>query len=163
MKIVLVYYSFSGNTRRVCEFLRDELCARGHDVSLTELRLKEEEKRFFSQGAAATSRATPELAVTDFSVERFDAVVLASPVWAFTFAPALRTFLRECRGLTGKRCACVLTCGAQLTSGNALKELESSAAEKGARVIFSAYVAGSKTRDRGYLSGRSSLLLGSLS
>ncbi|MGE5307743.1 MAG: flavodoxin family protein [Deltaproteobacteria bacterium] len=160
MNIGIVFYSFSGNTRAVCSFLRDGLTRNGHTARMVEIRLQQEEKRFLEQGRAATHRLKPPLAAgMDLSAAGFDAVVFASPVWAFTYAPALRSYLSACGGLDGKKCACFLTCGAQITSGNALKELEGDIAGKGASVIFSVYISGKKAGDTAYLQGRLDPLL----
>lgn len=161
MKIGIIHYSFSGTTARVCEFLKGELGEKGYDVRLVRLQLREEEKRFFSQGAMARRRETPAL-VSCPSISEFDTVILASPVWAFTFTPAVRTFLRECGDFGGKPVACFLTCGSSVTSGGALRELERAIAAKGGKPVFSTYVAGSRS-DRGpYLRKRFSQLFGIL-
>lgn len=154
MNIGLVYYSFSGNTRKVCDFLHARLAGFGHDVFPVEIKPEKEEKRFFCRGAMASGRRTPKLLNKELSVGRYDCVVFASPVWAFTFTPALRSFLRQCEGLENKACACFLTCGAAIASGNALKELEKVIADKGGRVFFSTYVTGSKAGDPEYLRRR---------
>lgn len=154
MKIGIIYYSFSGNTLKTCEYLRSRLFLQGHTVEMVRLEPRQEERVFLMQGRQAAHREAPELAGVDFSVAGFDLVIFASPVWALTFAPALRSFLARCEGLENKRCGCVLTCGAQCTSGNALKELAQAAAAKGGKVEFAEYSAGSRAGDPAYLDGR---------
>lgn len=150
MKIALIFYSFSGNTKKACEFLKGNLSEK-HEVELVELVLKEPEPVFSRQCRAARRRETPELTNKDYDVSKYDFVVFASPVWAFTFAPALRTFLKLCGGLENKKTAVFLTCGAALTSGGALKELKTIVEEKKADVRFGKYVSGAKTDNREYL------------
>jgi len=154
MKIGIIYYSFSGNTLKTCEYLRARLSLQGHTVEMVELKPRQEERVFLQQGRQASRREAPELSAVNFSVAGFDLAVFASPVWAFTFAPALRSFLARCEGLENKRCGCVLTCGAQCASGNALKELTRAIAAKGGTVEFAEYSAGSRAGDPAYLDGR---------
>jgi flavodoxin len=153
MKIGILYYSFSGNTRLACVSLKEKLARAGYGVELVELKLATEEKNFFLQGKAASHREIPPLANGMISIASYDCIVLAAPVWAFTFAPALRSFLAS-YSLENKRCGCFLTCGAQITSGNALKELEQGVHEKGGTVFFSAYITGSRAGDLPYLEKR---------
>lgn len=150
MKIAIVFYSFSGNTKKVCQFLKEQLSA-NNEVELVELMLKEPVTAFSRQCAAARKRETPELVNKDCDVSKYDFVVFASPVWAFTFAPALRTFLKLCSGLENKKAAVFLTCGAAFSSGGALKELKAVAQEKKAVIQFSKYVKGTKTDNTKYL------------
>ena len=150
MKIAIVFYSFSGNTRKACQFLKEKLSVK-HQVELVELVLKEPETAFYSQCRAARGRETPDLANKDYDVSKYDFVVFASPVWAFTFTPALRTFLKLCSGLDNKKAAVFLTCGAAFSSGGALKELKAIVEGKKAKVQFSKYVKGTKTNNQEYL------------
>jgi flavodoxin len=154
MNIAIIYYSFSGNTGQACMFLREKLAGVGHSVTLVEVKPQQEETDFFRQGRMASKHQIPELANGNCSVAPYDLVIFASPVWAFTFTPAVRAFLQACTGLGNKRCACFLTCGAQIASGNALKEFSRAVVDKGGAVFFSTYVTGAKTGDESYLEKR---------
>jgi multimeric flavodoxin WrbA len=154
MRIALIFYSFSGNTREANIFLKEKFSKQGHEISFIEIKPKEEEESFFGQGKIARARQTPELAAVDNDVSKYDLVVFSSPVWAFTFAPALRTYLKEVKGLTGRKTAVFLTCGAAVTSGRALEKLKDTVRGKGAEVIFADYVAGQRSRDVRYLEAR---------
>jgi len=151
MHIAIIFYSFSGNTKKACEFIKTEFVKQNHGVDVIELKLKTEEKSFMRQGNAAHYRQTPEIVNTEYDLAKFDLVVFASPVWAFTFTPALRTYIGSCTGLEGRKTAVFLTCGAAITSGNALKELEGILRNKGANITFAAFVAGNKTKNLVYL------------
>lgn len=152
MKIALTYYSFSGKTKKVNEYLKEQFMAKGHQADCIPLLLQHEERAFLKQGRAAHLKEMPLLRdEVHKDLSCYDFVILSSPVWAFTFAPALRTYVTQCRGLRGKMAAVFLTCGAVFSSGNALKELESVAREQGSEVVFAAYVLGNKTKDMAYL------------
>ena len=150
MKIAIVFYSFSINTKKACQFLKGQLSA-NNEVELIQLMLKEPVTAFSIQCSTARKRETPELVNKDYDLSKYDFVIFASPVWAFTFTPALRTFLKLCNGLENKKTAVFLTCGAAFSSGGALKELKTVAQEKKAVVQFSKYVKGTKTDNAKYL------------
>ncbi len=50
MKSSIIFYSFSGNTRKVAHFLRDELSFKGQ-ADLIDLQAIDESKNFFGQCA----------------------------------------------------------------------------------------------------------------
>ena len=63
---------------------------------------------------------TPALQSYEFSVEKYDRIILGTPVWASTFAPPIRSFLKENPDIQGKRLA-VFTC---FSGGGADKAIE---------------------------------------
>ena len=61
-------------------------------------------KKFFWGGKSATMKEQPELVPYQVDLSQYQRIIFATPVWAGTFAPPLRTFLKE-NDLTGKRYA----------------------------------------------------------
>ena len=151
MNIAVVFYSFSGKTERACLFLKDKLIANGIEVDGVELKPQKEETSFFKQCIQAFLRSRPVLGETSLYLDKYDLVVFASPVWAFTFAPALRSYLDQVKGLENKKAACFLTFGSGAGSKRALKELEDILRNKGAHILFSQNIPGYKTREESYL------------
>ncbi|MDO4753401.1 MAG: flavodoxin [Bacillota bacterium] len=101
MKAIVVYYSFSGLTRKMAEEI-----ARMTGAEIREL---VPEKRYsFDEHAAlrelkneVEDRLCPALAEGLDPVGDADIVFVGSPNWIQTFAPPVRTFLRHC-DLRGK-------------------------------------------------------------
>jgi flavodoxin len=151
MKIAIIFYSFSGNTKRACLFLKDNLSTKNICVDLIELKPKKEETSFFKQGLQAFLKKKVELKEVDFGLEKYDFVVFASGVWAFTITPTLATYLEKVKNLKNKKVACFLTFGSGAGSKKALEELESILREKGAHILFSKNLSGKKTKDKNYL------------
>ncbi|MDP2924418.1 MAG: hypothetical protein Q8O30_12000 [Candidatus Omnitrophota bacterium] len=151
MKVAIIFYSFSGNTKRACLFLARKLNAKGMDTDLIELKPKKETTSFFKQGGQAFFKDILELTEADYDVGKYELIVFASPLWAFTFAPALRSYLRKIINLEGKRVGCFLTYGSGLGKGKSLVELENAIRDKKGRLIFSKDFAGTKTKDDTYL------------
>ncbi len=95
MKKLVVYYSNGGNTRAVARRIARTLRADVVEIKpvkaypddydvLVSLGKKEVESGYLPQ---------IEPVAIDFS--KYDAVVIGSPVWWYTFAPAVRTFLKN--------------------------------------------------------------------
>jgi len=103
-RILVVYYSFEGNTRFIAESIAKEL---GADIQ--ELRpVKDLKSKGFSKyiwgGRQVISKKMPELHPLEKKPEDYETIFIGTPVWAYTFSPAVRTFLAT-YPLKGKRVA----------------------------------------------------------
>jgi flavodoxin len=103
-KVLVVYYSFEGNTRFIAEAIAKEL---GADIQ--ELKpVKDLKSKGFSKyvwgGRQVVTKKMPKLLPLEKKPEDYDAIFIGTPVWAYTFAPALRTFFAE-HPLKGKKIA----------------------------------------------------------
>lgn len=94
MKIALVYYSLDGNTAFAAEKIGLRL---GADI----LRLKPEKEyptdkiaKYFWAGKSAAFQEAPRLRPYNFDINIYDVIILGTPVWAGTFAPPMRSFIR---------------------------------------------------------------------
>lgn len=160
MKIAVIFYSFSGDTRSACLFLKDKLTNMGQVVDIYDLKLQKEVKSFFCQCLEARKKTSPALVDTNYAVNSYEYIIFASPVWAFTFTPALRTYLNNVEGLENKKVGCFLTYGSGTGSKNALKELEDIIRDKKGRIIFSKNFKGAQVKKPAYLEEQFSSLLG---
>ena len=95
MRTIIVYYSLEGNSASVAEKLAEALGAET-------LRLEPEKayptggmKKFLWGGKSAVMGEEPPLKPYAFNAADWDRVVFGFPVWAGTFAPPLRTFIKE--------------------------------------------------------------------
>lgn len=151
MKVAIIFYSFSGNTKTACLFLMRKLNAKGAEVDLIELKPKNETASFLKQSGQAFFKDILDLADVNYDVSKCELIIFASPVWAFTFAPALRSYFKKIVNLEEKRTACFLTYGSGLGKGKALAELESIIRDKKGRLVFSKDFSGAKTKNDAYL------------
>ncbi|MBN1150368.1 flavodoxin family protein [candidate division WOR-3 bacterium] len=95
MKSIVVFYSLEGNT----EFLAAEIAKKtGSDI----LRLIQKRdynprgaQKYIRGGKAVMMKEKPELEPYSFRQEDYGLLFLGTPVWAGSFAPALRTFLKQ--------------------------------------------------------------------
>ncbi len=103
MKSVIVYYSLSGNVACAARELAARLGADLLPIQPQKAYPDKGVKKFFWGGKSAVMGEQPPLQPYVFSAERYDAVILAFPVWAGTVAPPVRTFaVREKEALRGK-------------------------------------------------------------
>lgn len=98
MKIALVYYSLEGNTAFAAEMIGQKL---GVDI----IRLKPVKDyptgkiaKYFWAGKSASFQEAPKLMPYAFDINMYDVIILGTPIWASTFAPPLRTFIRAFLG-----------------------------------------------------------------
>ena len=110
MKILLAYYSYSGNTEKVANILL-KLLQLSNDVTLVKLQPKKEASGFLGQCASAFARRRVKLSNEKIDITQFDALVIGTPVWAFAPTPAINTFLDQARKLSGKQVAIFTTYG----------------------------------------------------
>ncbi|MEI7557446.1 MAG: flavodoxin domain-containing protein [bacterium] len=108
MKTLIIYYSLDGNTQSIAETLQQTLHAdilRLHpikDISGSKL------MRYFRGGKQAVMKELPELAPLAKNPSDYDLIIIGTPVRAFTYAPALRTFFHQ-YPLTNKKIALFCT------------------------------------------------------
>ena len=103
MKSLIVYYSFSGNTRKVAEVLKEVLSKKG-EVNIFRLEAEDESNNFFIQCIRAFIKKRARIKQAPQDTAGYDLICIGTPVWAFNFTPALRTFFSEVK-LTGKKIA----------------------------------------------------------
>ncbi len=109
MKAIIVYYSLEGNTDYTAKLLAKEL-----DAELLRLEpvtpYPTDNKKFFAGGKDATLGIEPPLKPYSFNPDDYDTVILGTPLWAWTIAPPLKTFISG-NNLSGKKLAFFVSSG----------------------------------------------------
>ncbi len=95
MKTAVVYYSYTGTTKKYVKKIKEKL-----DCELIEIKPKQDIKvkgyvSYLVGGVKSLKKDCPELEDYDFNKDDYDFIIIASPVWAYTFAPAMRTFIEN--------------------------------------------------------------------
>ncbi|GLQ56644.1 flavodoxin family protein [Devosia nitrariae] len=93
MRILVVYYSFTGNTRRVSELLAARLGA--DTAEFTCMAYRRGLLGGLRQAWDVLTGGRPPIEVPASATGRYDLVVAAGPVWAGRPAPPLRSFVSE--------------------------------------------------------------------
>lgn len=95
MKILLVYYSFEGNTDFVAQSLARQIGAdvvRIHQVKEPPTGFR---KYVTGVRELLSGRDVAIYSYRELDPEEYDTIILGTPVWAGTYAPALRSYLKE--------------------------------------------------------------------
>ena len=121
MASLVVYYSLEGSTKLIAENVAKEL-----EADLLELRpLKEINgksfAKFFWGGRQVVLKKKPQLAPLEKDTEKYDLIVIGTPVWAFDYTPPIRTFLSQV-SIKGKKLA--LFCCHEGSKGRTLENME---------------------------------------
>lgn len=105
MKKLVVYYSLTGNTKFIAEAVAK---AAGADIlelkTEGELIKKESFMKYFWGGKKVMMEEKPALLPFDKNPTDYDLLFIGTPVWAWNFAPPLRSFFAQIK-LTGKKIA----------------------------------------------------------
>jgi NAD(P)H-dependent FMN reductase len=126
MKVLVIYYSRSGRTRRVAALIAEALRAREVEVVVEELKDKQPRQGLGGLLGAcvdATFGRKTQIRVPEARVEDFDVVVLGTPIWAWAGTPAAMAFCRDW-GRRAKRTALFCTMMGP-TAGGTFKALSS--------------------------------------
>ncbi|MDR3595626.1 flavodoxin [Clostridium sp.] len=94
LRILIVYYSLEGNVKLIAESIAEEI----HSDTLkleVEKPIPIDNKKYFVGGKQAMFKEKPKLIPYEFNAENYDVLFIGTPVWAWTYAPAIRTFFEE--------------------------------------------------------------------
>jgi flavodoxin len=96
MKSLVVYYSFEGNTRKVANLIANYL-----NSDIIELKLLKDilSKNSFMKyawgGKQVVMKEKPPIEDININFNDYDLIIIGTPIWAFSFTPAIRTFFSK--------------------------------------------------------------------
>lgn len=94
MKSLIVYYSYLGNTKSIAEMIQKKT---GADILRIEtvVPYDNDYNKVVDQGQSEVNRGyCPEIKPLNIDPGQYDTIILGTPVWWYTFAPAMHTFLK---------------------------------------------------------------------
>ena len=101
MKSIVIFYSFGGNTRRIAEKIHNAIGADVAEIQ-TVTPYTGSYNDVVDQGQREVNKGyCPKIKPVDVDLAQYDTVILGAPVWWYTFAPAMHTFLKN-TDLSGK-------------------------------------------------------------
>lgn len=95
MKTIIVFYSLTGNTKKIADTIADATAG-----EVLEIKLKNEIPasgfwKYFLGGRQMMIKELPELLPLDKKPKNYDLIFLGTPVWGSNFASAIRSFLAK--------------------------------------------------------------------
>lgn len=92
-KSIILFYSFEGSTKKIAEYLSEELKLPCEQVKpINELKSKGFSK-YPLGGGQVIMKKKPELEPILADLNEYDTIFIGSPIWAGSFTPAIRTLL----------------------------------------------------------------------
>jgi flavodoxin len=102
MKILVIYYTRTGNTKFAAESIAAEI---GADIEeVIDLKNRQGRLNYLPAGRDAMQGKETEIAPTKRTPTDYDLIVIGQPVWAGSPTPAIRTYLNK-NDLSGKKVA----------------------------------------------------------
>ena len=134
MNKIFVYYSMTGNVHYIAGILKEKM-----NIDLLRIEPVKEYpdkgfKKFFWGGKSAVMKETPTLIKYKFDSNKYDEIILGTPVWANNITPPIRTFIKENKDkLKDKKISVVIS----NSGGNAIKVIDKLKNELGIDTINS--------------------------
>ncbi|MEA3458022.1 MAG: flavodoxin family protein [Candidatus Thermoplasmatota archaeon] len=134
MKICIIYYSRTGNTRNAAKLLEEKLKERKADVELVEIEAVKK-PGFLKAGRAAMTQKELPIKNTDVDLKKYDKILVGSPTWAGRPAPHIRSFFNIADNYKGKRAGVFSTCSGSIEKPQTGKDIKNYLGEIGLNVI----------------------------
>ena len=109
MMTAVIYYSLEGNTKYAAERIAARLGADLTPLVPVKKYPTGKVSKYFWCGKSAMFRESPRLEPYRFDQNKYDLLILGTPIWAETFTPPLRTFIQENK-LRRKKVALFASC-----------------------------------------------------
>ena len=101
MNAAIIYYSMSENTAYVAERIKTGMSAHlkeGDSIDLIRISPVKAypdsgSSKFFWGGKSAFMKEKPELQPYQFDADKYERIIIGTPVWAWTMSPPIRTFI----------------------------------------------------------------------
>lgn len=100
-KILILFYSQDGSTRKIAQYLSKELNLPCEEIQTVKKKETKTFFKFFYGGGEAIAGMKPDLQPIKADLKNYDTIILGSPVWAGRFTPAIKTLLEK--GLLRKK------------------------------------------------------------
>lgn len=140
MSKLIVYFSYTGNTRMIAKKIREKLNCDILEIKTVIPYSKDYDTVVNDEHNGEASNHLPEIQDINIDLSKYDEIILGTPVWWYRPVPAIRTFLTQ-NDLSGKTIKPYATNAGWL--GRTFKEIEklcpNSNVEQGMNIVFKSY------------------------
>ena len=140
MKKLVVYFSYTNNTRTIANKIREKLNCDILEIKTVIPYSNDYQTVVDDEQNSEASNHLPEIQKIDVDLIQYDEIILGTPVWWYRPVPAIRTFLNQ-YDLSGKTIKPFATNAGWL--GKTFKEIKAlcpnSKVEEGMNIVFESY------------------------
>lgn len=104
MSILVVYFSLDGNTKFIAEKVAETISADMIELKTSKKYPREGFKKYFWGGKSVIFGEKPKLINERIDWNRYETIIIGTPVWAGSFSPPIKSFISEYK-ICGKRIA----------------------------------------------------------
>ena len=104
MKTALIYYSYDGNCALTAKAIKAVLDADVFEIKTVDNKKRSHLALLFWGGGQVFMRKKPAILPLSVNIKTYDLIILGTPVWAWSPAPAIMSFLSE-TAINGKKVA----------------------------------------------------------
>ena len=139
-KKIIVYFSYTGNTRKIAEKIKESLKCDMLEIQTVKPYSKDYQTVVDEEQNNESSKKAPEIKDINIDLNIYNEIIIGTPVWWYTIAPAIRTFLKQ-NELAGKTIIPFATNAGWL--GRTFEEIKNlcpnSEVQKGMNIVFKSY------------------------
>lgn len=140
MRKLIVYFSYTNNTRKIANRIKNQLNCDILEIKTVIPYSKDYQSVVNDEQNSEASNHLPEIQNINVDIDNYDEIILGTPVWWYRPAPAIRTFLKQ-NDLSGKTIKPFATNAGWL--GRTFNEIEklcpNSKVEEGMNIVFESY------------------------
>jgi len=150
MRAIIIYYSYSGNTKKTAQVLSEYL-GQQYEVQMLDIQALDESDSFLTQARRALFRKRAKINPVEFDLTGYDLICIGTPVWAFAPVPAINTYLDNCLGLEGKSAALFVTYGSGAGVNRCFNYIQEVLSGKGVREFKQFRIQQFKANDKDFI------------
>ena len=140
MNKLLVYFSYTGNTKMIANKIKEKLNCESLEIKTVIPYSKDYDTVVNDEQNSESSNHLPEIQNLNIDLSNYDEIILGTPVWWYRPVPAIRTFLTQ-NDLSGKIIKPYATNAGWL--GKTFKEIKAlctnSEVSDGMNIVFESY------------------------
>lgn len=121
-KRLVVYYTYTGHTKYIAEMIKEKLNCDILEIKMVKPYSKNYDLVVEEYQNNESVKEMPKIEAINIDFSKYSEIIVGSPVWWYTIAPPVRTFLAE-NDLSGKTVALFATNAGWI--GRTFKEMES--------------------------------------
>ncbi len=129
MKIGIIVYSKTGNTKKIANLMKTSLEKQSHKVDIIDV-IAEQQPGFFKAGYLAIRQKKLAISNDSIDISSFDLVLIGCPVWAGKPAPFIHSMVLKSTGFEKIKTAIFITCAGGEESGSKVIDLIQSTLEE---------------------------------